>query len=173
MLGLQEIYEDEELFYIVLDYQESGTLHNHISNQGKFSEATTRIIMEQLLLAVDYLHFRQVIHRDIKLENILINRIEEGNYKVKIADFGIVVLAPTQGCLKEKCGSPNYLAPEMLRNQGYDSKCDIFSLGSVFFNLLTGHYLFTGSNLDQVLKQNESCDLTQIGLYVGHTSPQC
>ena len=94
MLGLQEIYEDADFMYLVLDFQESGTLLNQIYDIGKFSESQAKIIMEQLLLALDYLHYHNVIHRDIKLDNILINKIEEGELKVKIADFGLATLAP-------------------------------------------------------------------------------
>jgi calcium/calmodulin-dependent protein kinase I len=96
------------------------------------------------------LHCRKVVHRDIKLDNILINKIDDGDLKVIIADFGLACLAPDEP-LTDKCGTPCYLAPEMLRGQGYGLKCDIFSLGSVFFNLVTGFYLFNGSNAEEVV----------------------
>lgn len=150
MLGLQEIYEENDLIYLILDYQKSGTLLERLGDDGKFPEEQAQNIMEQLLLALDYLHCRRVVHRDIKLDNILINKIDDGDLKVIIADFGLACLAPEE-LLTEKCGTPCYLAPEMLRNQGYDTKCDIFSLGSVFFNLVTGFYLFNAETPAQVI----------------------
>lgn len=65
-----------------------------------------------------------------------------------MADFGLATFAPhnPREKLYEKCGTPCYVAPEVLRNEGYTMKCDIFSLGSLFFNLVTGRYLFNGSN---------------------------
>lgn len=87
------------------------------------------------------------MHRDIKLDNILINKKEEGQYNVKIADFGMATFSGgTGGTLYIKCGTPGYVAPEILRSEGYTNKCDIFSVGAVFFNLLTGLYLFQGNN---------------------------
>ncbi len=96
--------------------------------------------MEQVLLTVDFIHQKDIVHRDIKLDNILINKKEEGQYNVKIADFGMATFS--SGQLYIKCGTPGYVAPEILRSEGYTNKCDIFSVGVVFFNLLTGLYLF-------------------------------
>ena len=174
MLGLQQIFEDSDLFYLVLDYQESGTLLNQIGKSGCLSEAQTKIVMEQLLLAVDYLHCRRVIHRDIKLENILINKIEEGGeIKTKIADFGLAALAPKTGKLFDRSGTPNYMAPEILKGEGYNEKVDIFSLGSVFFNLVTGHYLFQGSTYNEIILQNTLCYLEDHWVYLKGTSEHC
>ena len=85
----------------------------------------------------------------MKLDNVLINQIvETGEVNVKIADFGLAIFAPSnpRERVYEKCGTPCYAAPEVLRGLGYTMKCDIFSLGSLFFNLITGRYLFPGSN---------------------------
>jgi calcium/calmodulin-dependent protein kinase I len=62
-----------------------------------------------------------------------------------------------------KCGTPGYVAPEILRSEGYNSKCDIFSLGSLMFNLLTGFYLFSGKDQREILMKNKACDISQIG----------
>jgi serine/threonine protein kinase len=85
----------------------------------------------------------------LKLDNVLINKINEtGAINVKIADFGLSTYGPPnpKDKLFEKCGTPCYAAPEILRGEGYTSKCDIFSIGSIFFNLVSGRYLFPGAN---------------------------
>ena len=108
----------------------------------------------QLLLTMDFIHKKGVVHRDIKLDNILINKIEEGDLKVKIADFGMASYIKGQGQqnveyssqLYMKCGTPGYVAPEILCGNGYNQKCDMFSMGSLMFNILTGLYLFSGDD---------------------------
>lgn len=91
-----------------------------------------------------------MVHRDIKLDNILIKQIEETtNYEVRVADFGLATFATSGGPLElltHKCGSPGYVAPEIFKKSGYSYKADVFSLGSVFFNLITGRYLFSADN---------------------------
>lgn len=87
-----------------------------------------------------------MVHRDLKLENVLISQIAEGQYDVKIADFGLATPLPQEADRKlfEKCGSPSYIAPEVLKDEGYRVECDLFSVGSIFFNLLTGAFLIDG-----------------------------
>lgn len=94
---------------------------------------------------------------------------------VKIADFGLSKFIPlTEGVkLFEKCGTPCYVAPEILREQGYNTKSDIFSLGSLMFNLLTGRFLFKGADKYELLAANKQCDLTKIPEYLMEYSPTC
>jgi serine/threonine protein kinase len=69
-----------------------------------------------------------------------------------------------------KCGTPGYVAPEILRSEGYNSKCDIFSLGSLMFNLLTGLYLFSGEDQREILLKNKACDTSKIGIVLTEIS---
>ena len=127
--------------------------------------------MMQLLLTMDFIHKKGVVHRDIKLDNILINKIEEGEFKVKIADFGMASYIKGQGQqnveyssqLYMKCGTPGYVAPEILRGDGYNQKSDMFSMGSLMFNILTGLYLFSGDDIREILQLNKKCDTSNIG----------
>lgn len=105
------------------------------------------MIMEQVLLAMDFLTIKKIIHRDIKLDNILIRSIEDKTeYEIRIADFGLAIFTPKNELQKQKCGTPGYVAPEIFQGSGYSYKVDMFSIGSVFFSLLTGLFLFSGDN---------------------------
>ena len=115
MLRLLKIYEDELNVYLVLEYQPKGTLLNMIEDNQQISEQTTRVIMEQLLLTLDFFQKHKVIHSDIKLDNILVSEIEENtNYDIRVADFGLSVFTPNDEMLTERCGTPGYIAPELL-----------------------------------------------------------
>ena len=87
---------------------------------------------------------------------------------MRIADFGLATFISENSNekLKFRCGTPTYMAPEILRNQGYREKVDIFSVGSIFFNLISGHYLFNTDDPSQLMALNQECDLSQISTYI-------
>ena len=112
--------------------------------------------MKSLLTALAYLHSKRIVHRDLKPENLLLER--GGHWVVKIADFGLAAALPTPvPRLDQQCGSPGYIAPEILRGSGYDCQADIFSLGAIFYKILTGANLIRGSCTEEKLTNNEAC----------------
>jgi serine/threonine protein kinase len=85
----------------------------------------------------------------------------------------LACLTPKDEILYHKCGSPGYVAPEIFLETGYNYKADIFSLASVFYNLLTGMFLFSGKNVQETIRANAICDLRHVKHFLKHTSPQC
>ena len=126
----------------MLDYQEGGSLYDLIIKDEQFLEKDLRTLMAQLLLGLDFMHSMNIVHRDIKPDNILMASSEPGNYEIKIADFGLSLQLEADKKCFHKCGTPTFIAPECLKKQGYGLKFDIFSSGSLMYNIVTGEYLF-------------------------------
>ena len=116
--------------------------------------------MEQLLLTVDLLHRQNILHRDIKPDNILI--LDKREIQVCIADLGFACQATDKRDLKIKCGTPGYVDPSVLKGKPFTEKSDIFSLGCLLFNLVTGKKLFPGRDPNKVLVKNSTHDPTPI-----------
>ena len=115
------------------------------------------------MLAIDFFHQKNIIHRDLKLDNILVNQIEKGLFDVRVADFGLAIIhSAAEGKLNLKCGTPGYIAPEIFTGHGYNNKCDMFSLGCMFFNLLSGRHLFPGEAVSEIMDYNSRCELDSI-----------
>jgi serine/threonine protein kinase len=110
--------------------------------------------MAQLLLAVDLMHRKSIIHRDLKPENILI--LDSKNLKVCISDLGLACSVNNKSECSLKCGTPGYVAPEVLSDIPFTPKSDIFSLGCILFNILTGKQLFSGKTPKQLLLENKT-----------------
>jgi calcium/calmodulin-dependent protein kinase I len=136
---------------LLMDYEESGTLYDLLSARNILTEHETKKVMRQLLIAVDFMHSKSIIHRDLKPDNILINSKQGGSFDIKISDFGLSATFHEKGFLVKRCGTPNYIAPEVFKDQGYTFKADIFSLGSIMFNLVVGRYLFDGGTREEML----------------------
>lgn len=148
------------MFHLVMNYAKHGSLFNHLASIAHFSEADLRIIMEQLLLAVDLMHKRGIVHRDLKPDNILV--MDREKLDVCIADLGLACKITETDLLSKKCGTAGYLAPEILKGDSASPKSDVFGLGSIFYNLITGDMLFGGKNERYVLINNQYGDPSSI-----------
>ncbi|OMJ75332.1 hypothetical protein SteCoe_25526 [Stentor coeruleus] len=135
IIKFYEMLEDHFNFYIVTELCEGGNLGERLKKLHKFTEEATLEIMKQVLEAVQYLHSKNIVHRDIKLENILLTDSSSNN--IKIADFGCSHFIQPGETLKNCCGSLYYLAPEVI-NENYTEKADIWSCGILALIMLTG-----------------------------------
>lgn len=129
-----------------MKFAEYGCLRTFLIRKGadRLNENQIRLIMQQLLLATDFMHRKGIIHRDLKPHNILITDYEV--LMVCIADLGLAIHADDQKAIREKCGSPGYVDPDILNGRPFSTKSDIFSLGSLLFNLITMRLLYPGVN---------------------------
>ncbi|XP_030974157.1 CBL-interacting serine/threonine-protein kinase 1 [Quercus lobata] len=147
VVRLHEVLASKTKIYMVLEYVTGGELFDRIASKGKLKEDEGRKLFQQLIDAVSYCHTKGVFHRDLKLENVLVDA--KGN--IKISDFGLSALPQhfrDDGLLHTTCGSPNYVAPEILANRGYDgATSDIWSCGVILYVILTGYLPFDDRNL--------------------------
>nr|ACN41002.1 unknown [Picea sitchensis] len=160
VIRLHEVMASKTKIYIVLDFVNGGELFDKIVNHGRLREDEARRYFQQLINAVDYCHSRGVSHRDLKPENLLLDAY--GN--LKVSDFGLSAL-PQQimedGLLHTTCGTPNYVAPEVINDKGYDgATADLWSCGVILFVLMAGYLPFDESNLLTLYKKIYKADFT-------------
>ncbi|KAI9831285.1 MAG: hypothetical protein M1826_003724 [Phylliscum demangeonii] len=138
LLCLKDTFDEEDGVFIVLELAPEGELFNLIVLKSKLTEAETRKIFIQLFQGVKYLHTRNIVHRDIKPENIL---LADQNLHVKIADFGLAKIVGEESFTTSLCGTPSYVAPEILedsKHRKYTRAVDVWSLGVVLYICLCG-----------------------------------
>jgi len=111
-----------------------------------------------MLQALDYMHENKVVHRDLKPENLILVS-KNNDYDLRIADFGLASFVKDGELLKLRCGSPGYVAPEILEDIGYNESSDIFSAGVILYVLLTGRPVFRGYNINEILVKNKKCEI--------------
>lgn len=152
IIHLYEVMATKTKIYFVVEYAKGGELFNKVS-KGKLKEDVARRYFQQLINAVDFCHSRGVYHRDIKPENLLLDE----NDNLKVSDFGLSALTESKrqdGLLHTTCGTPAYVAPEVINRKGYDgAKADIWSCGVVLYVLLAGYLPFHDSNLMEMYRK--------------------
>uniref|UniRef100_A0A7N1A5N6 non-specific serine/threonine protein kinase n=1 Tax=Kalanchoe fedtschenkoi TaxID=63787 RepID=A0A7N1A5N6_KALFE len=146
IVRLKEVLATKTKIFFVMDFARGGELFAKVS-KGRFSEELCRKYFQQLISAVGYCHARGVFHRDLKPENLLLDE----NWNLKVTDFGLSAIKdPTRpdGLLHTLCGTPAYVAPEILAKKGYDgAKADVWSCGVVLYVLSAGYLPFNDRNL--------------------------
>ena len=150
-----ETYETQKHICIVMEYICAGDLLSYIRKRNKLNEQTAKYIYKQIILGIQYIHNHNIIHRDIKLDNILIDL----DNKIKICDFGVSKRINNNDKIYEQCGTPTYIAPEILKGKGYVGYgVDVWSSGVVLYAMLSGTVPFKGNNLkdlhDAIMKGN-------------------
>ena len=157
-----ELFEDKEYILIIMEYINGGNLFSFLKKHRKVSEKTAKLLYRQIILGIKYMHQQGIVHRDIKLENILIDL----NNNIKICDFGIgrVLSSPAQP-LFDQCGTPMYIAPEILlcsKEKGYKGfPVDIWSSGIVLYILLSGTLPFSFKNSSSSLSESNESNLSE------------
>ena len=141
-----ETFEDEKFYFIIMEYINGGNLFSYVKKRRKLSEKVAKFLFRQIILGIKHIHSQLIVHRDIKLENILIDM----NNNVKICDFGIgIILTSEDQDLHSHCGTPMYIAPEIIlstKDKGYKGfPVDIWSAGIALYIMLSGKLPF---NLD-------------------------
>ena len=114
--------------------------------------------MKNMLEALNYMHENKVVHRDLKPENLILAS-KKNDHDLRIADFGLASFVKDGELLKLRCGSPGYVAPEILQDVGYNEMSDIFSAGVILYVLLTGRPAFRGYNLNEILVKNKNAEV--------------
>jgi len=148
LVHLYYSFQTTEQLYFVMDFISGGDLAFHLDQKGKFNEKEVRFITAEIVLALEHLHSCGIVYRDLKLENILLDK--DGH--ICLTDFGLSKeLESISGTTKTVCGTPTYLAPEVLLGKPYGNSIDWWSLGVVTYELFTGMNPFDASDFDAVL----------------------
>ncbi|KAG8647679.1 serine/threonine-protein kinase ATG1c isoform X2 [Manihot esculenta] len=151
IICLHDIIEVPGRIHIVLEYCKGGDLSMYIQRHGRVPEAIAKHFMQQLAAGLQILRDNNLIHRDLKPQNLLLST-NDSNAVLKIADFGFARSLQPRGLAETLCGSPLYMAPEIMQLQKYDAKADLWSVGAILFQLVTGKTPFTGNNQIQLLQ---------------------
>ncbi|KOC68821.1 NUAK family SNF1-like kinase 1 [Habropoda laboriosa] len=155
IIHIYEVFENREKMVLVMEYAAGGELYDYLSERKVLTEHEARRIFRQIATAVFYCHKHKICHRDLKLENILLDQL--GN--AKIADFGLSNVFDEQRLLNTFCGSPLYASPEIVKGTPYHGpEVDCWSLGVLLYTLVYGAMPFDGSNFKRLVKQISQSD---------------
>ena len=143
IVKLLEVIDTEEALFIVMEYISGGDLFTYLEAKGRVMEGEARGLFRQLVSALQHCHQRGVVHRDLKLGNLLL----DANNNVKISDFGLSNQWHPQKKLDTFCGSPAFMAPELFLRRPYTGpEVDVWSLGVILYNMVTGSLPFRGQD---------------------------
>ncbi|CAL8353683.1 calcium/calmodulin-dependent protein kinase type 1 [Gadus morhua] len=161
IVSLEDIYESTSHLYLVMQLVSGGELFDRIVEKGFYTERDASQLIHQILDAVKYLHDMGIVHRDLKPENLLYYSMDEDS-KIMISDFGLSKIEGSGSVMSTACGTPGYVAPEVLAQKPYSKAVDCWSIGVISYILLCGYPPFYDENdaklFEQILKAEYEFD---------------
>ena len=156
IIKINEIFENEKYYYIIMDYCSKGELIDYIVKKTKLTEDESSFFFYQIINAIEYIHKKNIVHRDLKPENLLLTE----NNKIKIIDFNLSNYFYKNNLLSTPCGSPCYAAPEMVSGKKYNGfKTDIWAIGIILYAMSCGYLPFEDSDNEILFQKILECDL--------------
>lgn len=165
IMSLEEIHESKNSVYLVVELLEGGELLHYISAKDNLSTFDYYQVMKCILEALAYMAEKNIMHRDLKPDNMILKERNKLNQcTLKIVDFGLSTVCDIPEYLFKRCGTPGYVAPEVINapsniNIHYTPKCDVFSVGVIFYIMLTQRSPFDGQSFKEILQKNKSCNI--------------
>jgi len=171
IIKLKDIFETDTMLYIVTEVVTGGELFDRIVSKGSYSERDAAMLIKKLVAALEYLHSKNIVHRDLKPENLLLKSPQEDT-EVKLADFGLSKVLGTEVMMQTACGTPGYVAPEILQTSetGYGKEVDMWSVGVITYILLCGFPPFYNDNVAQLFESIINADFDYPSEYWDHIS---
>lgn len=169
ILQLYEIFESDANIHLIIEFLEGKELFEQIKQRGQYQEKDAATIIKCILNALVVLHSNNIVHRDLKPENLIFRN--EDLSSLVIIDFGLSTMCKGKP-LTTRCGSPGYVAPEILNNLGYGCKADIFSVGVIMYILLTSKFVFNAKEYSEILRRNKTCKISWPSALWNKLSPE-
>ena len=147
-----DFFDEKDCYFIVMELMSGGDLFDRIGQKKTYSEADARDLIIKMLKAVAYCHIRHIAHCDMKPKNLLLMSDDNDSY-IKLADFGFSARVHEPKSLSKQCGTPFFVAPEILLRKGYDQQSDMWSVGCIIFLLLSGNLPFMGRSQKELFRK--------------------
>jgi Ca2+-binding EF-hand superfamily protein/tRNA A-37 threonylcarbamoyl transferase component Bud32 len=152
IVHLKNVFETRSRIYIIMTLVEGGDLFQRLTLRHRFDEATAKRIIKNLLEALQYLHERGIVHRDLKLENIMMTS-RDSDTDIQVADFGLSKFAAPEEIMRLPCGTLTYVAPEVLQMNGYGREVDLWNVGVILYVLLRGRLPFESRHNNEIIEK--------------------
>jgi len=171
IIALKELFDTQDKLFLVMELVTGGELFDKIVEKGSYTESEAVQLVRKIVSAVEYLHNIGIVHRDLKPENLLLKKAGD-DLEIAIADFGLSKIIGQQVMMQTACGTPSYVAPEVLNASGYGKEVDMWSIGVITYILLCGFPPFYGDTVPEIFEQIMEANFDYPDEYWGQVSKE-
>jgi len=156
IIALTDLFDEPDNLYMVMQLVTGGELFDKIMKKGQYSEKDACAVIHKVVAAIHYLHGHNIAHRDLKPENLLVHG--DDDTQVMISDFGLSRIIGDNSMMSTACGTPYYVAPEVIKAEQYSKEVDMWSIGVITYFILCGYPPFMGESLQQIFESIQNCE---------------